>query len=532
MISTSPMARAATLFSLVAVIAGCGGGGGAPAPAPTPGPYTINGTAQFDSVPPSTTTFGLNYGAVTLKPIRGATVQLLDAGGQTLATTVTDAQGGYTFTLASSQPVMVRVRAELKRTGSGDYDFTVRDNTSTSEALYVLDSGSFTPTASMTRDLRAGSGWGGTSYTATRAAGPFAMLDVFYEAQRKIVIVAPNQSLPVLKAFWSVNNRPVDGNELQGEIGTTFYTRRTNGEHVLYILGAENVDTDEYDSHVIAHEFGHYLQAVVSRDDSIGGSHGGDDKLDMRVAFSEGFANGWAGMVLANARYSDSMGTRQSGGFTMDVSASPALAQRGWYSESSVQYLMWSAHQDAAVGFAPIFAALQGLRTSPAFTSFYGFEGALKAAAPAAAASLDTRAQQQQIFGTDAYGSGETNSGATANVLPVYKTHTAILGVAQTYCMTGTDSERNKLGHHAFIRFTLSNAGSRTLTAARSAGTAQQTDPDFVLLTSNLNETSALSADPNLETLVITLPAGTHLIALSDYNLDGPGSRCLDFKVE
>jgi hypothetical protein len=30
MISMSPMARAATLFSLVAAIAGCGGGGGAP----------------------------------------------------------------------------------------------------------------------------------------------------------------------------------------------------------------------------------------------------------------------------------------------------------------------------------------------------------------------------------------------------------------------------------------------------------------------------------------------------------------------
>lgn len=304
MSSTTRTARVALQVLLAALVAACGGGGGGePAPPPAPGPYTIDGTARFESVPSSTMTFGLNYGGTTLKPIRGATVQLLNSSGQVLATTTTDDQGRYTFTLPSSQPVIVRVRAEARRAGSNaDYDFTVRDNTN-DEALYVLDSASFTPTASMTRDVLAGSGWGGTSYTTTRAAGPFAMLDVLYQAQRKIATAAPNQSLPPLKAFWSVNNRPVEGTETQGEIGTTFYTRNTAGEHALYILGQQDVDTDEYDSHVVAHEFGHFLQAAVSRDDSVGGGHGEGDKLDARVAFSEGFANAWSGAALANPRY-------------------------------------------------------------------------------------------------------------------------------------------------------------------------------------------------------------------------------------
>jgi hypothetical protein len=539
MSSTTRTARVALQVLLAALVAACGGGGGGgePAPPPAPGPYTIDGTARFESVPTSTVTFGLNYGGTTTKPIRGATVQLLDGAGQTLATTTTDDQGRYTFTLASSQPVMVRVRAEARRTGSAaDYDFTVRDNTDDNEALYVLDSGSFTPVASMTRDVLAGSGWGGSSYSTTRAAGPFAMLDVVYEAQRKIATVAPNQSLPPLKVFWSVNNRPADGDLTRGEISTTFYMRNTLGEHTLYILGEQNVDTDEYDSHVIAHEFGHFLQAAVSRDDSVGGSHGEGDKLDARVAFSEGFANAWSGAVLANPRYADTSGPRQGSGFAFNVGTAPTGADRGWYSESTVQYLVWTAHQDATVGFAPIYAALEALRTSPAFTTIYNFHVALKAAAPGGATNLDSRLQQQQISGSDAYGAGETNSGGVTNALPVYKTHTAALGVAQTYCVTGTDDSRNKLGHHVFVRFTTSNAGSRTLTLRRNAAVRATTDPDFVLLASDLSESFALSPpdpdNPNVETLDRTLPAGTHLIALNDFELIASDSRCFDFTVD
>lgn len=224
---------------------------------------------------------------------------------------------------------------------------------------------------------------------------------------------------------------------------------------------------------------------------------------------------------------------RQGSGFAFNVSLAPSGADRGWYSESTVQYLVWSAHQDAAVGFAPIYATLQALKTSPAFTSIYNFHVALKAAAPAGAANLDARLQQQQIFGSDAHGTGETNAGGVANTLPVYKTHTAALGVAQTYCVTGTDESRNKLGHHAFVRFTTSSPGSRTLTLRRNAAFTVETDPNFVLLASDLSEASAVSGDPNLETLVRTLPAGTHLIALSDWTLTTPGvSRCFDFRVD
>ena len=57
-------------------------------------------------------------------------------------------------------------------------------------------------------------------------------------------------------------------------------------------------DTDEFDQHVIAHEFGHYIEYNFSRADNIGGSHGLGDKLDPRVAFGEGFGYAFAAIVL------------------------------------------------------------------------------------------------------------------------------------------------------------------------------------------------------------------------------------------
>ena len=166
------LAALATMMSLAAVLAACGGGGGdddeapapAPGPAPSGGPFTISGKAVFESIP-TKTGVGLDYAAKADKPVRGATVQLLGAGGTVLTTTTTDAAGDYSVVLPASEVVTVRVRAEIKRSGStsGDRDFTVLDNTS-GDALYVLDSAAFTPTANVTQNLRAASVYRGGRY--------------------------------------------------------------------------------------------------------------------------------------------------------------------------------------------------------------------------------------------------------------------------------------------------------------------------------------------------------------------------------
>src|SRR5690606_9356664 len=104
----------------------------------------------------------------------------------------------------------------------------------------------------------------------------------------------------------------------------------------IYLLGAEGKDTDEYDRHVIAHEWGHYFEHNFSRSDSIGGPHTRHDQLDMRVAFGEGFGNALSAMITGSSVYRDVVGPNQAHSFQFDVEGPLPFDGNdnpGWYSE-------------------------------------------------------------------------------------------------------------------------------------------------------------------------------------------------------
>jgi len=510
---------------------------------------TISGTVDFESVTISGTG-ALDYTSIVNRPIRGATVEVLPAGGgAALATGTTSASGTYSLTIPTPQSVIVRVRAEMKKTsgGGGTWDFTVRDNTQ-GDALYVLDSPAFTPTVGAnTRDLRAlsGSVGGSTTYTQPRVAGPFAILDTVYDAVQKVLGASANQAFPALKLMWSVNNRPEDGDRTTGAIGTSFYTFATLTGHRIYILGEENVDTDEYDRPVVAHEFGHYMQSAFSRDDSIGGAHAVGEKLDMRVAFSEGWGNAWSGMALASQFYTDSFGPGQQTAGSVDLAALPNVGDRGWYSERSVQYLFYQWHQSGSIGFTHIFNVLAALPTTlpadGAVSSIHHFAYRLKLEVPLQAGAIDTLLGNVSINAASPLGVGETNSGSIADALPVYRTHTAAIGAAQNYCLNdsagiGSSSEANKLATHLFIRVTLGATGNRVINVTSTNG-GTPTDPDFTLIRSDGTRTQFAGTAPNVEASgSISLAAGTHVIVLNDWLLTSPtggsGQRCFDVTIQ
>ena len=531
--------RTVGLLFALALATGCGGGGApaaAPAP-PRPASVTVSGLAEFESVP-NAASGRLDYAARSFRPMRGATVELVSASGASLASTSTNDAGLFSFSVANPNgEVFVRVRAELRRSGAigGSWDFTVRDNTN-GEALWVVDSARFTPaSATETQNVRAASGWNGSSYTSgARAAGPFAILDVAYRAKQKVLSASPNLSFPPLQVMWSPGNVPAGGNSESewalGQIGTSFFTDEGNRRR-LFLLGAADTDTDEYDSHVVAHEWGHYFQHAISRSDSVGGNHGAADRLDMGVAFSEGWGNAWAGMTLGSPRYADSLGPGQASGFIIDVSVPPS-SNRGWFSEGSVQFLLWQFHQDAGVGFGPIFGVLNGpLRNASTMVSIHSFAASLKAAVPAAVGNIDSLLQGQLITVQDAVGSGEANNGGVAEALPIYRTYT---GSLLPTCVTDTAGRPNKLGNFSYIRFT-TLAGARTLTVSAVSGTSG-TDPDFVLTRANGTQVASLSGVADVETLLDSLPAGTHTLALSDYNMrvatSSIGQQCFNFSVQ
>jgi hypothetical protein len=513
---------AAQLAWLILCVAGCGGGGGdvnatdgaftgaplAP-PSSSGGNVTISGKVTFDRVP-SVPGLGLDYLHTVPKPARGVSVELR-SGATVLATTVTDAAGAYSFSVAPNLDVALRVRAEMVQSGTPGWDFRVLDNTQ-GDALYVLAGTVFnTGTADATRDLNAPSGWGGASYTGARSAAPFAILDVVYDAVELVRTAAPSTTFPPLRLFWSTSNRPAMGangapDPATGEIGTSFFTTHAPGGAGIFLLGAANDDTDEYDRHVIAHEWGHYLETMFSRSDSIGGPHALGDQLDMRVAFGEGWGNAFSAMATASTIYSDSGGTGQRSGFAFDIEG-PAFPGRtnpapGWYSEESLQELLYdlfdahvdaggdhSAADDLALGFGPIFAVLTDKqRTSVALTSAFPFLNALRADRPADAAKIDALAAAQGIAkASDDYGSAETTFGdpETSDFTSVYS-QLAVNGPAVNVCSLDdfssdvTDSV-NKLGSRRFLRLDVPNAGTHTF-PARATGTINgAADPDMVL---------------------------------------------------
>ena len=550
------------LVFLVTLLIACGGGGGSSGgssnpggdgetgvaePEPEPGSATVVGRVTYDRVSHDTGTSGLNYDAIEILPVRGAVVQLTNSMGSVLEETLTDDEGFYQFRTDREINVRVQVRAETESPAAGTASWNVRvgDNTS-GGALYVLQ-GSLLPMdeENSTRNLHAPSGWSSTlnRYSQTRVAAPFAILDSIYSAIQAFVAVDETVQFPGLEVFWSVNNMPtpVQGDLSEGEIATSFYSP---GQNRIYILGAENNDTDEYDRHVIVHEWGHYFEAQLSRSDSIGGSHSVTSVLDMRVAFGEGWGNALSGMVLDDSVYRDSSRAAQSRGFSINVEAndianefpgvdinmdgfSDIPAFPGWFTEASVQSILYDIYDSdddgsdsISAGLGPIYDVLTSASyvNSPLFTSAHLFLDAIKNRLPASAAQIDTLAAFQDITVSDALGSTETNDGGGSDVLPIY-TDLSVGGI-QEVCVSydfGVSENNNTLGNRRYLRVLGLSEDFYTITVSRSSG-SDSTDPDFVIYRQPDFAAMGQSETVNLEQAGGTLDAGDYLIEVFNFN--------------
>jgi len=305
---------------------------------PVPATVSVSGSIDFERVPfASVVGDGLDYTRTFVAPAREIEVQLVrSSDGVALATGVTNALGQYQLVAPINTSVFVRARAVSRPATPqvASWNIQVRNNTN-GNALYVLEGSSFySCVVNHTRNLRATTGWGGDfagEYTGTRAAAPFAILDTSYAAAQFVIEQGDTAlQLPALNVYWSERNVPVDGDVAQGEIGTTGYVAGNPDVPTgIYVLGAEDNDTDEFDAHVVAHEFQHYLEDAVSRTDTVGGPHSLSERLDMRVAFSEGYANAFSAMVLADPLYRDSYGSSQGDDFHFSVESTPSEVPAG-----------------------------------------------------------------------------------------------------------------------------------------------------------------------------------------------------------
>ena len=544
--------RGARFVALAIWLHGCGGGGGNAAPnppAPVPATVVLQGAVTFDLVP-AVAGRGLDYTQTVEHPARGVTVEVVSAG-TVLASTATDHVGHYSFTVASNTDVSLRVRAEMVRLGSPSWDFRVVDNVN-SNALYALAGAVFTTgTADSTRDLHAASGWTGSGYTATRSAAPFAILDVVYDSVQVVLGTVPTIAFPPLQMRWSTGNMPVSGAG-PGDIGSSRFIPGVGIE----LVGAAEQDTDEYDRHVIAHEWGHYLEDAFSRSDNIGGAHSITDQVDMRVAFSEGWASAFSAIATHDSVYVDTFGAGQAHNFSFDLEQSPNRhnPNPGWFNEEAVQSLLYDLYDngrdvapgtltldDLALGFGPLFDVMMNQqRHTVALPSIFSLLDALKRARVADAPLIDqlTTAQGMRPV-VDEYGATETNYGVPTKRTPqevaadfhsVYDT-VMVNGPAVNVCSlddytSAATGAGNKLASRRFVRFAVTTPGPHVVTARAVAPLLGAADPDLklhapdgsVLPSTGPPQCTVVTPEACVESFTPTLAAGEYVLEVYEWS--------------
>ncbi len=421
--------------------------------------FLLSGSLSYEYAPYDPAMDRLDYASTVKRPIRGASVHLLDAGtSKEIAKTLADDNGAYSFNYKDIANVKLWVYAETEIPS-----ITIEDNVS-GDAVYILESKIVNSAADAKLDVLATTGWNGTSYAKVREAAPFAILDAAYTASRRFLDEAvPPPQIPVLKLNWSVENRPEEGDKAFGQIGTSHFD--PTGKE-LYILGKEDVDTDEFESHIIVHEWGHFFQETVGRSDSPGGSHGTGDVNDPRLSWGEGFANALSGIVLDPITiYGDSSGPQQASGFHFDVEVNDKAIERnpGWFSEETVQQIVFDLYDGknepfdkVSIGIDGIYHAMVDERMTPALTTLFSFTTELKKNAPQAAADIDTLVtyyNTSAVFGVNAiqneWAMGETHGGGVDSSLPLYKA--APIGGMFTAAFTG-GVNINKLSQNRYFR--------------------------------------------------------------------------------
>jgi hypothetical protein len=420
--------------------------------------FSISGNVTYDFIPTLTQYINqpdytgyvgmLDYDNPIAKPVREALVYLIDADtGLALASAKTDVHGNYEFTLTSAKNVSVVVNSmafiyDDPATGSVSADIIVEDNTSSENGIdniWGVNFGPISVSTDTTQDLHIPSGWNqsaqGFPSDADRLSAPFAILDAAYEAAKKVDGVRPDLTLPQIQLNWSPLNTSSGGSVLEGEIGTSHYDFSE-----LYILGEYGNDTDEFDRHIVVHEWGHYFEDKLSRSDSLGGMHSIGDALDISLAFGEGWGNALASMVLSEdegqAVYGDTYGKKSRYFFGFDVDDHSGLfdPRPGWGSEASIQKLLYdiydtdNSESDSSdhleVGFKTIVDVMTGpQKTTDGKTSIFTFVQGLKQVDP----GLNTGGLNMMLDAynidpiTDVWGSGQTyDYGWSAN-LPIYR---------------------------------------------------------------------------------------------------------------
>ncbi len=300
-----------------------------------------------------------NHPAVE-SPIRYAEVRVLDTAGVVVQCAQTDAGGNFTFNLPQ---------------GNANYTLYVNSRTFPTPALSAVTHAFVSvlsrPSQNRFYSLVAGVNAAASSSVGTLTApangnllgGAFNIFDQIVRANEYLVAQAGHCSVSFtlcsdydparhkVSAYWEKGFNPNDFFAPNGG-GLSFYLP---GYSRLFILGGVNgdvdhSDTDHFDNSVIVHEYGHFLEENWLETDSPGGAHSGDEILDPRLAWSEGWGDFLQSAVTGDGHYIDTIGNTDgvtSVAFYVDTetpsngSDRPGADGEGNFREFAVTRLLW-----------------------------------------------------------------------------------------------------------------------------------------------------------------------------------------------
>jgi len=430
-------------------------------------------------------------------PVRFAQVNVLNPDGSVQSVVYTDGEGRYSSAVTSSR-VLVQVVAQTLAVPGKCFKTRVQDNRN-GKKTYASEPVEVNLENTGTLDFNLDSGYDragnptGPVDPATgfqlRPAGAFAVLDALEVGAEYILDASglPAESVPELVANWSVGNT-------KAIIGTSHFDSRPNE---MSILGEAGVDTDEYDWHIMEHEYGHWVQFNLGRSDPGGGGEHGEGKIaDPRLSFGEGYGNAFGGLILGDPVYKD---TPRSVTFDLlDTRIGPGSGDPnpGWYSEASVGRLIYRTFSQAPP--SALYKILSDFqKNSPALTTVFSFvEGATRNGVDMARFYPQiTLNERFGINSAEAFAAGETHDAGRAESLPLYSDQ-----LEQE--ITLGPGLFNDLSNNYFVRFPGTGANvTLTLTSA---------EPDFGLF-----ENGKLVAEGKSRLVYPTRPGATYVLNLN-----------------
>lgn len=478
--------------------------------APSVAQRALSGTVSYQrllplsDIQPDDGEFGraeLDFANPQIMPCRYIRVQLLDEENQLLGQTHTDDRGNYSFeSVTADGPVKIRALAESVKLGDRSASIRVQDNTKDGR-LYAAESSPVNLAEIAVLDLDIPTGYdtsGEQPPDTVRSSAPFSCLDGILTGYRYFLAGGmSSDELPICIVNWSQDNRPEGPaeNETQqqaladGRIGTSHFSSETNQ---LAILGFREADTDEFDWHIMVHEFGHWVQYNAFRDNNTGGSHNIGESKDPRLAFSEGVGNALGGLALGDGVYKDT-NAAEGFGFSLECNLSQGDPNPGWYSEATVQTIIFDLfdpkREEAGDSQFPdrielpralFVAALLKQAESPSLTTIFSFlSGLVKSGlSPEQMTELLALLAYQSpsvnfgLNSLDEFGAGETHD-ARRDSLPVYGDATPFFGVGLIpLTLPGQPQEGvyNSLEGVRFFKF-LGDGSTVSVTAHNSTST-------------------------------------------------------------